>query len=66
MVWCVLYKLRVSGLTESGAASSTDVDPEAEAVIFPGMEIGSGDTVSVFRTAGASGCPQFFQSKPII
>lgn len=51
-------------LTESGALSSTEVDPEAEAVRSPGMAIGSGDTVRLLRTAGASGLPQFFQSKP--
>lgn len=54
------------GLTERGALSLTDVDPEAEAVRSPGMEMGSGDRVRVWRTAGASGRPQFFQSKPRI
>lgn len=51
-------------LTESGAPSSTVVDPEAEAVRSPGMAIGSGDTVRLLRTAGTSGLPQFFHSKP--
>lgn len=51
-------------LTDRGADSSTDVDPEAEAVRSPGMAMGSGDRVRVFSTAGASGFPQFFQSKP--
>lgn len=53
-------------LTESGAVSSTAVDPDAVAVSSPGMEIGSGDTARVFITAGSLGWPQFFQSKPKI
>lgn len=54
----------ISVLTDRGALSSTAVDPEAEAVRSPGMGIGSGDMVRVFSTAGTSGGPQFFQSKP--
>lgn len=53
-------------LTDRGALSSTDVDPEAEAIRSPGMTIGSGEIVRLLRTAGASGRPQFFQSKPWI
>lgn len=53
-------------LTDSGALSSTDVDPEAEAVRAPGMVMGSGETARLLRTAGASGLPQFFQSNPLI
>lgn len=56
----------VGVLTDSGALSSTEVDPEAEAVRSPGMAIGSGDRVRFLRTAGASGSSQFFQSKPRI
>lgn len=64
--WLVGWLVWAAGqiLTESGALSSTDVDPEAEAVSSPGMAIGSGDTVRLLRTAGTSGLPQFFQSKP--
>lgn len=53
-------------LTDRGASSWTDVDPEADACRSPGIRIGSGDSVRVFITAGSPGCPQFFQSKPRI
>ncbi|TNN61052.1 hypothetical protein EYF80_028705 [Liparis tanakae] len=51
-------------LTASGASSSRAVAPEAEACRAPGMQMGSGATVRVLRTAGASGPPQSLHAKP--
>lgn len=50
--------------TDKGALSSTAVEPEAAADTSPGMVTGSGDRLRLFRTAGSSSLPQFFQSKP--
>lgn len=52
-----------SWLTERGEASSTDVVPDASAVKYPGIGIGSGDAFRVFIYA-ASPDLQFPQENP--
>lgn len=53
----------LSCLTERGEASSTDVVPDASAVKYPGIGMGSGDTFRVFMYA-ASPDLQFPQENP--